>query len=122
MKFVVDLDYLNTSVIFHTDLGEDYEGDNLPAEEFWSTLLEDPIRIYLRDSTDIRTLVHECMHCVEYILETRWIDDKNHETWCYLLDYIVGKFCEKVGLILTRKQCTSTTEWTKKKKDLRSRL
>lgn len=52
------------------------------------------IFIWLRDSSDITSLVHECVHAVQYTLDHRGVNDR--ETSAYLTEYLFRKFMEKI--------------------------
>lgn len=52
------------------------------------------IYIYLT-TTDVSTLVHECFHAVEFLMDSigqryRFVD-KGDESWAYLLDYLTAE-------------------------------
>lgn len=58
------------------------------------TTATNQIFIYLKDSSDLYSLIHECVHAVQYTLKLRGIDDM--ETEAYMVEWMVKQIWEKI--------------------------
>lgn len=101
--FNIPIEVFDANIKFHVDFTPEQAHKDIQDDEAWCCFKnwDWNCDIWIWDSKDIRSLVHECNHAVNHILEIR--DIKDEECHCYLLDYIVWKYILKLNLILCQK-------------------
>lgn len=75
-------------------LSENPDLDENIAGKTTITTATNQIFIFLRDSSDLYSLIHECVHAVQYTLKLRGIDDM--ETEAYMVEYLMRELWEKI--------------------------